>query len=94
MTPSIPKPPFDLPPAKRDETAPRSVPIRGEMCPAMKRFLRGAAYVGQYRYQTKTAPISDVTAVAEAYSGRSRIHAERGGLLPPIAAQVFPDDAR
>lgn len=70
MTPSIPKPPFNLPPAERDETAPRSLPIRGEMCAEMKRFLRGAAYVGQYRYQTKTAPANDVVAVAEAYRGR------------------------
>lgn len=30
VTPTIPQPPFDLPPATRDETAPRSLPIRSK----------------------------------------------------------------
>lgn len=44
MTPSIPQPPFALPPAKRDETAPRSLPIRGVIDAETRRFIRGAAW--------------------------------------------------
>ena len=44
MTPTIPQPPFALPPATRDETAPRSLPIRG----------------GQYQLHGMKKSLSDV----------------------------------
>ena len=51
MTPPLNTPDHLWLPPTRDETAPRSLPIRAkELDPDAKRFLRSAAYVGGYRY--------------------------------------------
>lgn len=43
MTPTLAPIPFEIPPASCDETAPRSLPIRGAIGPEDKRWLRGVA---------------------------------------------------
>jgi hypothetical protein len=45
--PSIRQPPFDIPPATRDENAPKSLPIRGVVDAETRRFIRGNAWACQ-----------------------------------------------
>lgn len=50
MTPTLKQPPFDLPPATRDETAPRGGPIRAYEIKPSKRVsgrLLGRTWIGE-----------------------------------------------